>query len=79
MDKIKLFDIVALTEDLPKHDLHRGEIGAVVEVHPTGGYEVEFVSQDGYTYALIAAKQEQLIVLRQKPLHTSAKLVPATL
>lgn len=79
MDKIKLFDVVALTEDLPKYKLQRGEIGAVVEVHPTGGYEVEFVSQDGYTYALITAKQEQLIVLRQKPLHTSRELVPATL
>ncbi len=79
MDKIKLFDVVALTEDLPKYKLRRGEIGAVVEVHPTGGYEVEFVSQDGYTYALITAKKAQLIVLRQKPLHTSRKLVPATL
>lgn len=79
MNTIKLFDVVALTEDLPTYKLRRGEIGAVVEVHPTGGYEVEFVSQDGYTYALITAKQEQLIVLRQKPLHTSRKLVPAAL
>ncbi|MDQ3010801.1 MAG: DUF4926 domain-containing protein [Acidobacteriota bacterium] len=79
MDKIKLFDVVALTEDLPTYKLQRGEIGAVVEVHPTGGYAVEFVSQDGYTYALITAKKEQLIALRQKPLHTSRKLVPATL
>jgi Domain of unknown function (DUF4926) len=79
MNKIKLFDVVALTEDMPKYKLRRGEIGAVVEVHPTGGYEVEFVSQDGHTYALIAAKQAQLIVLKQKPLHTSRKLVPAAL
>ena len=79
MNTIKLFDVVALTEDLPTYKLRRGEIGAVVEVHPTGGYEVEFVSQDGYTYALITAKKDQLIVLRQKPLHTSHKLVPATL
>jgi len=79
MDKIKLFDVVALTEDLPKYKLRRGEIGAVVEVHPTGGYEVEFVSQDGYTYALITARLEQLLVLKQKPLRTSRKLVPAAL
>lgn len=79
MNKIKLFDVVALTEDLPKSKLRRGEIGAVVELHPTGGYEVEFVSQDGHTYALIAAKKEQLIALRQKPLHTYRKLVPAAL
>lgn len=79
MDKIKLFDVVALIEDLPKYKLRRGEIGAVVEVHPTDGYEVEFVSQDGHTYALIAATKDQLIVLRQKPSHTSRKLVPAAL
>ena len=79
MNTIKLFDVVALTEDLPKYKLRRGEIGAVVELHPTGGYDVEFVSQDGYTYALITAKKEQLIALRQKPLHTSRKLVTAAL
>ena len=33
----------------------------------------------GHTYALIAAKKEQLIALRQKPSHTSRKLVPAAL
>lgn len=32
MDKIKLFDVVALTEDLPKHKLRRGEIGGVGQV-----------------------------------------------
>jgi hypothetical protein len=79
MSKIKLLDVVVLTEDLPAYKLQRGEIGAVVEVHSTGGYEVEFVAQDGYTYALITAKPEQLIPLREKPLRTSRKLVPATL
>lgn len=79
MDEIKLFDVVALIEDLPKYKLRRGEIGAVVEVHPTGSYEVEFVSQDGHTYALITITKDQLIALRQKPLHTSRKLVPAAL
>lgn len=79
MNTINLLDVVALTVDLPKYKLWRGEIGAVVEVHPKGGYEVEFVSQDGYTYALITAKKEQLIALRQKPLHTSRELVSAAL
>jgi hypothetical protein len=44
-----MFDVVALTENVPGHKLERGEIGAVVECYPGGAYEVEFVSQDGYT------------------------------
>jgi hypothetical protein len=35
--------------DLPKCNLYRGEIGAVVERYPNDGYEVESVALDGYT------------------------------
>jgi len=53
MSRIKLLDVVAITSDIPKHNLYRGEIGAVVECYPGDAYEVEFVAQDGYTYALV--------------------------
>ena len=79
MNQINLLDVVALTTNLPKYGLLLGEVGTVVEVHPKGGYEVEFVAQDGYTYALIAAKKEQLISLKQKPIHRSRSLVAAAL
>ena len=79
MNQINLLDVVALTTNLPKYGLFLGEVGTVVEVHPKGGYEVEFVAQDGYTYALIAAKKEQLIALKQKPIHGSRSLVAAAL
>ncbi len=79
MNQINLFDVVALTTNLPKYGLFWGEVGTVVEVHPKGGYEVEFVAQDGYTYALISAKPEQLISLKQKPMHRANSLVVAAL
>ena len=31
MDEIKLLDVVALIEDVPKHGLRRGEVGTVVD------------------------------------------------
>ena len=30
--KIKLLDVVALTQDVPEHNLKRGEVGTVVEI-----------------------------------------------
>lgn len=69
-DKIQLLDVVALTENLPEYNLWRGEIGAVVECHPDDAYEVEFVAQDGYTYALVTLRGKQLIPLRQKRDHS---------
>ena len=77
--EIQLLDVVALAMDIPKHNLFRGEIGAVVECYPNDGYEVEFISLDGYTYALVALRGNQLIPLRQKPQRTAKTTVPATI
>lgn len=63
---IRLLDVVALTIDKLEHKLVRGEIGTVVECHPDNGYEVEFVAQDGYTYALITCEGKDLLPLRGK-------------
>lgn len=65
-DDICLLDVVALTVDKPEHKLMRGEIGTVVECYPEDGYEVEFVAQDGYTYALVTFRGNELIPLREK-------------
>lgn len=78
-NEIHLLDVVALTTDIPKHNLFRGEIGAVVECYPNDGYEVEFVSLDGYTYALIPLGGNQLLSLRQKPQRLAKTTMPATL
>jgi hypothetical protein len=75
-ERIQLLDVVTLTEDLPEHNLWRGEIGTVVECYPDDGYEVEFVAQDGYTYALVTLQGDQLIPLRQKRDHLDVMAAP---
>ena len=66
MQEIKLFDSVALLEDLPEENLWRGQIGAVVEVYNDGeAFEVEFVDTDGQTYGLLTLRPEQIILLRR--------------
>jgi hypothetical protein len=66
-DPIKLLDVVALTEDQPKHNLARGHVGTVVELHEPGVFEVEFSDDEGRTYALLPLRAEHLLVLRYRP------------
>lgn len=50
---IKELDNVVLTTDLPDHRLCTGDIGTVVLVHGDRGYEVEFMTLDGVTLAVV--------------------------
>lgn len=61
--QIQLLDVVALTRDVPSHGLVRGQVGTVVEILDNDFYEVEFSDNDGRTYAEIALRADQLIVL----------------
>jgi hypothetical protein len=67
MSEIELFDVVALMEDLPEEGLCRGQVGAVVETYPDDGFEVEFVTPRGQTYALLALRADQLMRLHHEP------------
>ncbi len=52
---IKELDSVVLTTDLPEHGLKQGDVGTVVLIHQDGkGYEVEFVTLDGETVAVVS-------------------------
>lgn len=74
MDVAKLFDSVALLKDLPEENLHRGQVGAVVEVYKNGeAFEVEFVDREGHTYGLLTLHADQFIVLS----HESADKIAA--
>jgi hypothetical protein len=71
--KFKKLDTVVLDRDLPELALRRGDLGAVVEVYPPDGLEVEFVTASGKTQAVVTLKQsdlrpiadEDLIAVRQ--------------
>jgi hypothetical protein len=66
-NKVKLLDVVALTEELAQKDLQVGQVGTVVEVLAPDVYEVEFSDNDGRTYAELALRGEQLLVLHYEP------------
>ena len=52
---IQELDRVILTSDIPEYSLEEGDIGTVVLVHQSGkGYEVEFVTLDGKTVAIVS-------------------------
>jgi len=65
--EISVLDVVALTEDIPDRGLLRGQVGTVVESLEPGVFEVEFVDNDGRTYAMLPLKSSQLLVLHYQP------------
>lgn len=68
METFKLFDVVALTMDLPEHNLRRGQVGTIVEILSGGkAFEVEFSDRDGRTFESIGIEPSQMMVLRYEP------------
>ena len=57
---IRELDAVALVRDLPEHGLKTGDIGTVVLLHGTRGYEVEFMTLDGETVAVESLSPEEI-------------------
>jgi hypothetical protein len=75
-DTIKLLDVVALTVDLPEHNLWRGQVGSVVEILARGNaFEVEFSDNSGRTYKSLGLRPDQIMVLHYEPL--PVQLAPA--
>lgn len=46
-------DVVVLTREFPEHTLKEGDVGAVVHRHQDGALEVEFVTAEGNTIAVL--------------------------
>jgi Domain of unknown function (DUF4926) len=60
MQMIKELDTIVLTIDLPGFGLHAGDLGTVVLVHKHGGYELELITLDGETVAVMSLSPEQV-------------------
>ncbi len=71
MDALKPLDVVALLEDLPSRGLIRGQVGTVVEKLAPGVFEIEFSDHEGRTYASLALRSDQLMVLHHRPVGVS--------
>lgn len=58
---IREHDSVVLAADLPEHGLERGDIGTVVLIHRgEAGYEVEFMTLEGETVAVVSLRASQV-------------------
>ena len=58
---IRELDAVALTRDIVEHELKRGDVGAVVHSYKDGvAFEVEFVSAEGSTVALLTLQPQDI-------------------
>lgn len=57
---IRELDSVVLMIDLPDHHLKRGDVGTVVLVHDDRGFEVEFVTLDGETMAVVSLSSDNV-------------------
>ena len=53
-------DTVVLVNDLPRHGLRAGDLGAVVDVRPPDTLDVEFVTASGRTPALISLRASDI-------------------
>ncbi len=72
MSERALLSPVALLEDMPERGLRRGQVGTIVETLAPEVYEVEFSDDDGRTYASLALRANQLLLLHHQPGHQAA-------
>jgi hypothetical protein len=64
---MELLSEVAVLQDMPEKGLLRGQVGTVVEPLTPHVAEVEFIDDQGRTYAMAAMRVEELIRLHHCP------------
>ncbi|HYV39324.1 MAG TPA: DUF4926 domain-containing protein [Gemmataceae bacterium] len=75
---IREHDSVVLANDVPEHALQQGDIGTVVLIHKGGaGYEVEFMTLDGETIAVLSLHASQVRPITPKEIAHTRSLQPA--
>ena len=75
---IRELDTVVLAHDVEEYGLKRGDIGAVVHCYEDDrAFEIEFVTGEGKTVALLTLTQEDIRPLGRKEILHVRELVPA--
>ena len=70
---MKELDTVALTHDIKEYGLKEGDVGAIVHVHGKKAFEVEFVTAQGETIAVLTLTESDIRLLEgRKILHVRA-------
>jgi hypothetical protein len=73
---IRELDTVVLTHDLARNGLQKGDIGAVVHCHDDGqSFEVEFVTAEGTTAALLTLTAADIRPMRGREILHARELV----
>lgn len=67
-----LLAVVALTEDLPTHNLCRGQVGTIVEELASEVFEVEFSDSTGRPYARAPVKAAKFMMLHYEPIEVAS-------
>ena len=57
---IKELDTVVLKRNIKEHNLVRGDVGAVIHCYPSDGFEVEFVTGEGTTAAVLTLASDEI-------------------
>lgn len=77
---LKELDTVVLAVDLPEYGLSQGDLGTVVLVHEDRSYEVEFMTLDGETLAVVSLFADQVLAIgRREIAHARAVSSEATM
>lgn len=64
---IRELDTIVLTHDIEEHGLRHGDVGAVVHCYKDGAaFEVEFVTAEGRTIALLTLTQADIRPMAEK-------------
>ena len=70
-------DTIVLARDIEEHGLKRGDIGAVVHCYKDNlAFEVEFVTGEGKTVALLTLTREDIRPMGRKEILHVRDLVP---
>ena len=64
---IQYLDVVALIEDLPDRGLSVGQVGTIAKILAPDVYEVDFIDDQGQTYAMLPLHHRQLLRLKYNP------------
>ncbi len=64
---MKLLDTVALLENILDSNLHKGQVGTIVEVYEPDVFEIEFCDVKGQSYALKTLTADKLLLLHHSP------------
>ncbi len=71
-------DRVVLTESVPGSGLEAGDVGTVVHVYRDGeAFEVEFVTLDGHTAAVLTLETAQVRPVNRRDITHTRELQPA--